>query len=113
MHASEFARQRARIERRAGNRAAFLRKAMAHLVAEAGAVVIVIRGQVVGWRMTDGTVVCVKQRYRDLLAAQLELQRISRFARNKHVPVRAYWCPHCGGAHLTSQSRPVNDNNQA
>lgn len=112
MHASEFARKRGKIERRAGGRAAFFRKAMLHLIHEASAVTIIIRGQLVGWRMTDGSVVCVKQRYREALDAQLELVRIMRYSRSAKVPVRAYPCQHCGGWHLTSQARgPGNDNN--
>lgn len=105
MHASEFARKRAKIERRAGNRSAFLRKAIEHLVREADAVAIVARGAVVGWQMTDGSVVCIKVRYRDSEAASAELQRVARYARNQHVPVRAYRCQWCGGFHLTSQAR--------
>lgn len=114
MHASEFARKRAKIERRAGGRAAFFRKAMNHLVHEAGAVVIVMGGRLVGWRMTDGSVVCTKQRYRDEITAQLALATIGQHARHKHIPVRAYACQHCNGWHLTSQARgPANDNRRA
>lgn len=104
MHASEFARKRAKIERRAGNRAAFLRKAMAHLVHESRATVVTVRGQVVAWRMVDGGVVCVKRRYRNELAAADDLNSIRLAASERaHVPVRSYWCAHCGGFHLTSQ----------
>lgn len=105
MHASEFSRKRARLQRRAGNRAAFLRKGMTHLVREAGAREIVVRGQVVGWRMTGGEVVCIKVRFRDLLAAQLEIQRIAKHSVGWKVPVRAYQCQYCGGWHLTSQAK--------
>lgn len=109
MHASEFARQRARIERRAKGRPAFIRKAMAHLVREAGAQAIVIRGHTVGWQLPAGGTVCVKIRYRDEIAAQVELARIVRFGKGK-VPVRQYACGHCGGFHLTSQVKGANDN---
>lgn len=105
MHASEFARKRAKIERRARDKPAFIRKAMQHLVREADAVEITVRGQVVGWRMPDDGVVCIKQRYRDDVAASAELERIAHYARNRHVPVRSYACEHCGGFHLTSQRR--------
>lgn len=106
MHASEFARKRARIERQPGRRPAFYRRALDHLVREAGAEAIVIRGQLVGWRMPDGGVVCVKQRYRAAESAHTELERIGVHARrNQHVPVRVYECPHCNGFHLTSQAR--------
>lgn len=104
MNASEFARKRAKIERRSGNRPAFLRKAMAHLEREADAVRVTVRGQMVGWAMTDGSVVCVKVRFRDEVAASGELGRIGRYARNEHVPVRAYRCDRCEGWHLTSQA---------
>lgn len=111
MHASEFARKRAKIERRAASRPAFLRKAMAHLVHEAGAFVVVVRGQLVGWRMRDGGMVCIKRRFRDDDAAHAELDRIARDANHRHIPVRAYECPHCRGWHLTSQARgAANDN---
>jgi hypothetical protein len=118
MHASEFARKRAKIERRAGGSTAFYRKAMGHLVREAQAVEIAIRGQVVGWELPDGGVVCAKIRYREEVAAQLELLRIAKFGQGK-VPVRAYRCCYCGGFHLTSQAKdnrvPVaaNDNRPA
>lgn len=106
MHASEFARKRARIERRAGNRAAFLRKAMDHLVRDAGAVVVHVRGQVVGWRMRGGSVVCVKRRYRDELAALIDLECIRlTTTKRERIPLRQYFCGHCNGWHLTSQAK--------
>lgn len=112
MHPFEFARKRARIERRAGSRAAFFRKAMARLVQEARAVTIIVRGQVVGWRMAAGGVVCVKHRYRDEITAMLELARIQQHAdRPHHIPIRHYRCHRCGGFHLTSQQQfAANDN---
>lgn len=114
MHASEFARKRAKIERRAGNRPAFVRKALEHLVREADAAVFYAGRQVVGWQMPDGGVVCVKRRFLDWAMAQNELAKIAQYAKNPNVPVRAYRCQHCGGFHLTSQSRgAANDNNPA
>lgn len=112
MNASEFARKRARLERRAKGREAWLRKATAHLVAEAGAVEIRIGGGLVGWRMTDGGVVCVKRRYPDRDKAQEELAHITRRAHDRYTPVRVYRCHHCAGWHMTSQERvAANDNN--
>lgn len=106
MHASEFQRKRAKLERRSGNRSAFFRKAMAHLLREAQATEIRAAGKVVGWRMKDGTVVCIKQRHRDWVEAALALETITQHANARHVPVRAYLCPWCDGFHLTSQAKP-------
>lgn len=106
MNAAEFSKRRARIEREAGRRShQFAGKAMAHLVREAGAVVIVVRGQVVGWRMMDGGVVCVKRRFKDEVDAGLVLVAIQREDLRRRTPVRMYRCQHCGGWHLTSQAR--------
>jgi hypothetical protein len=115
MHASEFARKRAKIERRAKGRTQFARKAMEHLQREAQATQIIVKGRVVAWLMKDGGVVCAKERYHDAIQAQLELVRIARFARNSYVPVRAYPCPYCHGFHLTSRGKTLaaNDNNRA
>lgn len=104
MHASEFAKKRARIERRAGNRVAFIRKAMQHLIRKADALGMFSRGQLVGWIMVDGSVVCLKHRYRNELAAAVDLDRITRLATKRdHIPVRAYFCSRCRGWHLTSK----------
>lgn len=114
MNAGQFAKQRAKIERRAAGRTAFVRKAMEHLVRDAGAVVIAIRGHVVAWKMPDGGVVCVKRRYSTGVVAVADLYHIKRRARDiGHIPVRAYACPWCLGWHLTSQQAAANDNNPA
>lgn len=114
MKAAEFARKRARIEQRAAGRpAAFLRKAVAHLVRDAGAAAVSVNGHMVGWQMPAGGFVCVKYRYRDEDSAVLELERIIRLGQHQErIPVRHYACPYCGGWHLTSQPKaaPVNDN---
>ena len=104
MKASDFARKRALIQRRAGDRAAFLHRAMDHLIREARATVVRDGRRVVGWRMPDGSVACVKFRYRGLEDAQAELDRIAAYQARAYVPVRAYSCVNCGGWHLTSKS---------
>lgn len=113
MNASRFAKQRARIEYRAGQRTAWLRRAMAHLVREAGAEVITVRGKPVAWRMTNNQVVCFKRRYTSEGLAAMELLFITTKSTRHHVPVRSYPCEHCGGWHLTSEARAANDNNPA
>lgn len=104
MRASEFARRRAKIEQRSRGRGDFKRKAMRHLVAEAGAREVFVAGRLVGWALSTGGVVCVKQRFRDWMEAQLALQRIAPQSRPV-LPVRAYACPFCQGFHLTSQGK--------
>lgn len=103
MNAAQFNRKRAAIDRRARGRAWFVRKAVAHLMRDAGAVPVVAGGRVVGFQMPDGSVACSKQRYRDDVSAQLELARIARHASHGYVPVRAYRCEFCAGFHLTSR----------
>ena len=43
-----------------------------------------------------------KTRFRDHIAAKLAMTRMDTM-RTKKRPVRAYYCRHCGGAHLTSR----------
>lgn len=105
MNAGNFARKRALILRR-GRGAKHERKAMAHLVRDAGAVPVRVDGRVVAYRMPDGGTVCELRRYRDVQAAHQELQNVHAFAHlspGKRLPVRPYECPFCGGWHVTSQ----------
>lgn len=104
MHAAEFARQLARIERRARGRGEFMRKATAHLVAEADARPIRSEGRLIGYAMPNGGVVCLKARYRDWLEAQVELQNIAAHGKGARLPARVYRCPFCAGWHLTSKA---------
>jgi hypothetical protein len=114
MNASTFAKQRAKIEHRAGARAAWMRKAMEHLVREADATTITVRGHAVAWQLPNGQVVCVKRRYTGQPLAEFELKHIRAKSTRDHVPLRAYSCQHCGGWHLTSEAtRAANDNNPA
>lgn len=111
MNGRDFARQRALIEWRARSDA-YRRKAMAHLVRQAGAVAIFVSGKLVGYRLPDGFMVCEKRRYRTEEAAQVELANVQLFARlngAKRIPIRAYRCPYCNGWHVTSQPRIQDD----
>lgn len=103
MNGAQFARARALVERKPMT-ARRRRRALAHLVREARAAVVIVGGKEVGFRTPDGFVVCVKRRHATMEAAQAELDDIHRFptSRGAHVPVRAYHCPACKGWHLTS-----------
>lgn len=76
---------------------------MRALARRAGAAIILPNGRHVGYRLPDGSVACAKHRYRDEVAAQMELARIRRDAVRGYVPVRAYRCEWCDGWHLTSR----------
>lgn len=109
MRAGEFARRRARIQCDRGDKlrphgAGYQRKALRALVKRSGAALIVPNGRVVGYRMRDGSVACMKQRYRSETAAHAELSRIASHASHSYVPVRAYRCEWCDGWHLTSRA---------
>lgn len=105
MRASEFARQRARINRRARGRQAFASKALEHLARDADATPLRTHGRIVAWALPNGGVVCVKERLRDGHQAFAELERIAlQTPKGDHIPIRAYRCTFCGGWHLTSQN---------
>lgn len=104
MNAAEFTRQRARIERRARNRAAFLRRGMERLVRESGAKPVAAGGKLLAYELPDGSMACLKWRYRDEEAAQLELVRVAKHDQHHKAPVRAYRCHLCWGWHLTSRA---------
>lgn len=106
MRASEFARRAGRIESASGRGRRFRRRAMRALVKRAGAARIVPNGNRVGHRLPDGSVACLKKRYRTEAAAADELSRIRTHARGDYVPARAYECEWCGGWHLTSRANP-------
>lgn len=103
MNVREFMKHRGRIERKYQNESQ-RRTAIRHLVREAGAAVVIMGGKMTGWRLKDGTIVCVKRRHKDEAGAQEEMARAHSSNWNGHrVPTRAYKCPHCHGWHLTSQ----------
>ena len=104
MQAGEFARRLARIECSHRRGAGFRRKATRALGKRAGAAIIIPQGRRVGFRMTDGSVVCHKQRFRTTESAVAELERIAHHASHAYIPVRAYRCEWCGGWHLTSRN---------
>jgi hypothetical protein len=106
VNADQFARRRGRIEHQADRSSRWRTKAMRQLVNEAGAVLMVAGHRVVGWRLPNGQVVCVKTRLTTEEAADDLLQQIARTdgTRPKR-PVRSYPCQHCGGWHLTSQMK--------
>lgn len=104
MKAGAFVRKRALILRRAGDRAAFARRAIDKLAREFGAVPAMDGRRAIGWLMPDGSIACDKLRYREEVDARLELLRIAKHSGHRaHVPVRAYACPWCHGWHLTSR----------
>ncbi len=106
MNAATFARRRARIEHEHHGRGRRYTRELAALVRDAKAVLVVMDRKVVGYRLPNGEMVCVKRRYRTEADAWLDIERIqaANFA-DTRVPQRAYWCAHCRGWHATSQSR--------
>lgn len=103
MHASIFNRERRRIERQAQGVAARERRALRHLVQRVGGAAIIEGKRIIGYRMRDGSVACSKVRYRSEDDARADLLRIAQLPNSGHKPIRAYHCPWCRGAHLTSR----------
>lgn len=66
---------------------------------------IIVGGKIIGHRFPDGSVACVKRRYRTMVLAAEDLDRIARTDHDHYIPVRAYRCQWCFGFHLTSQAR--------
>jgi hypothetical protein len=104
MNAAEFSRRRTRLEREHHGRGKKYRKALAHLITDAGAALVVIERKVVGYRLPNGEIVCIKHRYRNEAEAQADIIRIQADnITGARAPQRAYYCPHCRGFHTTSQ----------
>lgn len=104
MNATQFARQRALIEREHHGCGRKYKRALAHLVRDARAALVVHSRKIVGYRLPNGEMVCIKQRYRDEATAHAEMTRIQDANINGgRVPQRVYYCANCGGFHLTSQ----------
>ena len=106
MNAGEFAKRRARIEHEAWRRSpGFINRALAALVRESEAELVIVDGKHVAWRMTNGKTICKKRRYRsepevlEVLAGMIHAQQ------RQKTPARSYLCPHCDGWHLTSQTK--------
>lgn len=104
MNAAQFARKLALIEHKGRGRKGFAERATRALAREQGVAAIVAAGKVVGYRMTTGEAVCVKDRYPDHETAVHHLESMAASAvDNPHrVPVRAYPCDACKGWHVTS-----------
>lgn len=103
MNAERFAAMARKIERRLADEPRRQREAIKRMARQAGAVQVIASGKVVGFRLRDGSMVCRKRRYRDEVAARIDMARIAATSGAKRVPVRAYHCPHCAGWHTTSQ----------
>lgn len=105
MRAHDFARRKAVIEGRAARSQQWKTKAIRHLIRRAQAAVILSWGRIVGYRMPDGSVACVKERFSDAASACAEIERIAQQSTASYVPVRAYRCEYCRGWHTTSRGR--------
>lgn len=104
MNASEFAKRRARIEAETGHRGkGHKAKAFESLVRQSKAIIMIAGSKVVGWRMTDGKVVCKKRRYSSADKSEAELARIQLKPRTPKYPCRSYYCHYCAGWHHTHQ----------
>jgi hypothetical protein len=101
MRTAEFVRRRARIEH--ASRGRRYRVEIRALLKRSRAVPIIAYGRIVGYRLSDDGVACVKQRFRSEASAVAELVSIRQTANNSYIPVRAYECEWCHGWHLTSQ----------
>lgn len=102
MRAADFARRRARIEH--GSTGRRYRAELRALMKRSRAIPIIAYGRIVGYRLADGRVACVKQRFRCEASALDELAGIRRTANHFYIPVRAYRCEWCDGWHLTSKA---------
>lgn len=106
MNAAEFSRRRARIVHEFHGRGRRHNREIAHLLRDARAILVVMERKVVGYRMPNGEMVCIKMRYRTATEATEDIERIQASNVNGgRVPIRAYGCPHCRGFHTTSQAR--------
>lgn len=103
MNAHQFAKERARIEYGRDIPERKRNKALAHLVNEARAVLVVVDRKIVAYRLPNGESVCVKRRYSVEAKALADLARMENIG-DQRVPKRAYACAYCLGFHLTSQA---------
>lgn len=86
-----------------GRSSAWMKRALAHLVREAGARPVTVRGHPVAHRLPDGRTVCVKRRFITQGAADAVLATVNELIGGTHKkPRRTYLCPHCHGWHVTS-----------
>lgn len=99
MNTAQFIRARARIERKRRCRT----KALRHVEREAGAVPLIVRRRVIGWRLPDGAIVCVKRRCQTRNLADTDLRTMRGEFGGHTTPARSYQCGLCKGWHLTSK----------
>lgn len=101
----QFAAARERILSQSHRRSNDWRKrALAHLVAEAGAEPQTSGRRVLSWRMPTGQHVCVKHRYTTETRATDAILEMHRETDGRRKPIRAYPCYFCAGWHITSQA---------
>lgn len=105
MQADDFVRRKSRIEFKNFDKAKRRKRAMKSLIKRSRAILVIRNNKVIGYRMKDGKVACVKHRYRTQEFADYELSQIARTAQHGHLPVRVYKCDFCFGFHLTSRKR--------
>jgi hypothetical protein len=91
-----------KIEHRHGHFTSKAEAVLQKIVRKAGGAIVIANGKITGYRLRDGSMVCRKRRYRDKLAADVDLARIAHISHRAHIPVRSYHCPDCLGYHLTS-----------
>jgi hypothetical protein len=103
MNAAQFARARDRITREGKGRKGYETNAMRRLIRDARALIVICGQSIVGWRMTDGAIVCHKRRYGTREAAVADMLGIQAEYGKRWAPRRAYQCDFCGGFHLTSK----------
>lgn len=105
MNAAEFARKRARIAR-SGAPSKKRQRGLAHLLREAKAALVIHDRKVIGYRLPNGEMVCIKERYRTEHDATVHMERIQAANRDgQRVPQRVYACANCHGWHLTSRAK--------
>ncbi len=105
MNAGKFARQRALIEADRRRTPAWRKKALARLVAEAGAEQINTGKRLISYKMDGGKYVCVKQRFKTEEKATETIEMIFHEGSERaKKPSRAYFCNWCHGWHLTSEA---------
>ena len=97
MNAGQFARRLAIIEHQHKRSRDYRRRAVRSLMREAKAVLIIIHGKAVGWRLPNGQIVCKKRRYRTELDAKQSLMDIQAHPMTRKVPQRVYSCHLCHG----------------
>jgi hypothetical protein len=106
VNAAQFATRRARLVREHHGHGRKYQRALAHLIRDARAILVVMNRKVIGYRLLTGEIVCIKERYRSEDAANDAMVRIqANIEAGRRAPVRVYACPHCHGFHLTSQKR--------